>query len=401
MKKILYIASFIPYKMPGAGAKTSYQSLDYLSKSNKIDLISFYTKVEKPYLDELKIYIEQNDNINLIGLHLVNNTKRVVNALLFPFFPILLVTRFNISMFFKLRNVSKNNYSLIYSEWTQSIVLSSIISKIINVPFVISVQDVIIQSFHRKYRLNKNIFFKIFYFFEYLKLRYFEIAFLNKSRSVIIQNNKDKLLLQEYGVKVPISVITPYVDFSFQFKPKKINEEESFNILFWGAMNRVENTDAVFYYLSNIHDKLVEKIPNLKFYIAGANPPEELIKYDNKNIQVTGFIDDPSDLFNKMHCAFFPLRLGAGIKVKTLEALYMGLPTVTTNVGAEGIDIGEDMGLFIRNNETEMISCLYDLYRRKIKFNSEELNLKIMQLYDFKNNYLVFDNIINSYGDTK
>ena len=71
------------------------------------------------------------------------------------------------------------------------------------------------------------------------------------------------------------------------------------------------------------------EIKNYRFIIAGANPPKSIVeKYQNdKTVYITGFIDDPSEIFNISHISVVPLRLGAGIKVKTLESLYMGLPT--------------------------------------------------------------------------
>ena len=52
---------------------------------------------------------------------------------------------------------------------------------------------------------------------------------------------------------------------------------------------------------------------------------------------VTGFVDDPSDLFATLDIAVAPLRLGSGVKIKVFETIDAGIPTVVTQVGGEGI----------------------------------------------------------------
>jgi glycosyltransferase involved in cell wall biosynthesis len=381
MAKILYITSFLPYDTPFAGSKTSYRILKNISKNNKIELFSFCTEVEVKYIENFKKFCNENMNISLIDIVKVNKITRVLNSLLFFFMPAFLVARFSIFHLFKL----KNRYDFIYLDWSQSVFFGYVLSKILGIKVIYSIADVITQSLERKYKQEKNLIKKIIFGFEYLKTSFIEKRLLSSGKLIIIQSEKDKDILINMGIdKEKIVSIAPYFNQDMFFEDK-CNEEKTFNILFWGAMNRIENMDAVDYYFSTYHALLKERIPQYRFIIAGANPPKSLVeKYEKNNtVYITGFIDDPSDIFNISHMSVVPLRLGAGIKVKTLESLYMGLPTIATDVGAEGIYIDEQDGLYIENNEELYLKKIIDIYNNYNSINKSNIHNNIKDLFDF------------------
>ena len=86
---------------------------------------------------------------------------------------------------------------------------------------------------------------------------------------------------------------------------------------------------------------------DVEVLLLGADPPSALEVRRSKNVIITGFVPDPTELLWSAHIAVLPIRLGAGVKIKVLECLGAGLPVVTTSVGAEGIPCGPDQGLFI------------------------------------------------------
>lgn len=381
MKKILYITSFLPYDTPFAGSKTSYRILKSIAKSYNINLLSFCTEVEQKYIEDFKKFCEDKNNINLIDIVQVTKFTRVFHSSLFFFLPALLVARFSFKYLFNLRN----RYDFIYVDWSQSIVFGYLLSKILNIPIVYSIADIITQSLERKYKKEKNFLKKLIFGFEYFKTKNIEKKFLDSGRLIIVQSAKDKSILVNMNIKEEkILVIAPYFNQDMIFEEKS-SREDNFNILFWGAMNRLENIDAVEYYLSTFHEQLKSKIKNYRFIIAGANPPKSLVeKYQNdKTVYITGFIDDPSEIFNISHISVVPLRLGAGIKVKTLESLYMGLPTIATDVGAEGIYLNESNGLYVENDENLFLSKILSIYKNYQNMNKKDIHENIKILFDF------------------
>lgn len=82
-----------------------------------------------------------------------------------------------------------------------------------------------------------------------------------------------------------------------------------------------------------------QRVPDVRLILAGSKPAPEVRALASSNVTVTGFVSDEelARLYATSRVAAVPLRFGAGVKHKVLEALHQGLPLVTTPVGAEGI----------------------------------------------------------------
>jgi polysaccharide biosynthesis protein PslH len=109
-------------------------------------------------------------------------------------------------------------------------------------------------------------------------------------------------------------------------------------LLFWGALDRIENATAARWLLKELAPRLQIAFPSATLMLAGANPPRDLTASPPANVKVPGFVPDPTELFANSQMAVLPLFEGAGVKIKVLESLAAGLPVLTTEIGAEGID---------------------------------------------------------------
>jgi GT2 family glycosyltransferase len=111
------------------------------------------------------------------------------------------------------------------------------------------------------------------------------------------------------------------------------------DFLFVGGFNHKPNADAVLWFCKEVFPIVQQQIPSIKFIIAGSFPPEEITALQSDSINVKGFVAEQelSNLYKSVKVAVIPLRYGAGVKGKTVEALYNGLPIVSTNIGIEGM----------------------------------------------------------------
>lgn len=90
-------------------------------------------------------------------------------------------------------------------------------------------------------------------------------------------------------------------------------------------------------------------------HLAAAGAPE---KWAQMGVEAAGFVDDLSDLFRRSRLFVAPLAEGGGIKIKILEALARGLPTVTTPVGAEGIAGGDTGTLYVAPCDERFVEAI-------------------------------------------
>jgi glycosyltransferase involved in cell wall biosynthesis len=137
------------------------------------------------------------------------------------------------------------------------------------------------------------------------------------------------------------------------------------DLIFVGGFAHTPNVDAVKWFCEEILPAIIQRKPGIKIHIVGSNPSNEVIALECNNVVVHGFMKDEDlmKLYNQCRLSVIPLRYGAGVKGKVLEAMYYGLPIVSTSIGIEGI---EDIDQYIAATDTAGgFSCrILEIYDR-------------------------------------
>lgn len=107
------------------------------------------------------------------------------------------------------------------------------------------------------------------------------------------------------------------------------------NVTFMGNLGYPPNQDAVDYFCSRIWPRLKASVPDVRFIVIGKGQKSLEKKYPG--VCFTGFQEDPHKLIAESSVFVAPVRFGAGVQTKLLEAMAVGVPVVTTPVGAQGI----------------------------------------------------------------
>lgn len=119
----------------------------------------------------------------------------------------------------------------------------------------------------------------------------------------------------------------------------------STNIMFLGKMDYEPNVQAVTSFAKKIFQPLFEENKNLCFQIVGANPDQRVKALaSHPGIVVTGFVDSVIPYFQNSALVVAPMRSGAGVQNKVIQAMAYGCCVLTTPIGAEGLTIdGHDI----------------------------------------------------------
>jgi glycosyltransferase involved in cell wall biosynthesis len=117
-------------------------------------------------------------------------------------------------------------------------------------------------------------------------------------------------------------------------------------LLFVGSLNSLFNRQGLEWFLTEIWPHIRSRIPDSRFMLAGAGPKMSL----PDGVAQLGFVEDLEPLYEQARVCIAPLHGGAGTRLKILEAMAHSRPVVTTTVGAEGISVSENDGVFIRDD---------------------------------------------------
>lgn len=171
-----------------------------------------------------------------------------------------------------------------------------------------------------------------------------------------------------------ITIGVDYNYFSKQFKCKKLHNY----IGYLGNMYVAHNKDAVYNFIENIFPIILKEKPDAVFRIIGRCPKELIDKYkDNKNIEVTGEVDDIRKYMQECEVSVAPFIYGTGIKTKILETMAMGVPVVTNSIGKEGLNLTNGLNIIVENDDVNMAKQILALLsdssmRDKISENASE-----------------------------
>lgn len=168
-----------------------------------------------------------------------------------------------------------------------------------------------------------------------------------------------------------------------------------------GSMNWMPNNEAIRWFLDNVWDTVLARIPDAKLYLAGRNMPKWLLKTKKKNVVVVGEVPDAKEFVRQHDIAVVPLLSGSGMRIKIIESMALGKPVITTIVGAEGIQYTEWEDVIIAENSAQMVEALCRMFQHpdeaeQIGRNARKL---IEALYDKKkiiNRLLLFYNELKS-----
>lgn len=201
----------------------------------------------------------------------------------------------------------------------------------------------------RMSELESNPFKKLILKLEAKRVAKYEQKIFNQS-DLIYTTESDRDLYRKHGFQLGNIQVTYHLGNDTLLDLPNIEfSSTELAITFMGTLSWEPNVDGLLWFIENVYPKVLEKYPNCKLYVLGKNPDERLLKAAEnfEFIVFTGFVEDLDSYLKKTRVYIAPLRFGSGMKVKVLEGLYRGVPTVSTSVGAEGLKVEDNKHIMI------------------------------------------------------
>jgi glycosyltransferase involved in cell wall biosynthesis len=220
------------------------------------------------------------------------------------------------------------------------------------------------------------------YWREYVYTLKWERIFWRLAKICVTLTIEDKIAMEKLESDIDIKMIPDGIDHLEANCAPKIQENilnhhiaraKRSHILFVGNFAYEPNIDAALYFSNHIFPLVLQAVPNARLFIVGNEPPLQILSLrSNRQIVVTGYVESVIPFYRMADVVVCPLRIGGGVKVKVLEALYAGKAIVSTSVGAQGLDPSTCKALTVANDVTHFAQSVV----RLLQDPGERINLE-------------------------
>lgn len=170
---------------------------------------------------------------------------------------------------------------------------------------------------------------------DYLQVRRIEQNLIRRAAHVLFASQRDlEALRMETGRRA--SVIPNGIN--LEYWRRSASQRGQATVVFTGGMHYPPNTDAALYLIEEIFPQVQRVMPAARLFIVGRDPTPRLVLAGQRpGVTVTGFVEDVRPYLDQATVFAAPLRFGAGIQNKVLEAMAMEVPVVASPVAADGL----------------------------------------------------------------
>lgn len=375
--RILMLTPYLPYPPSSGGQVRSYNLLKNLGKKHQIVLVALIKNdQEKKFIKKLeefceKIYVCKRSESAW-------TLENVVKSVFGPY-PFLVVRNFSHQakdLVFKL--IKNNSFDLIHAE---TFYIMPHIPKT-DIPILLVEQTIEYQVYQHFVKSLKYFFLKPFFYFDILKLKFWEKTYWQKADLVVTVSETDKKRMLEILPRLKTKIIPNGAgeDLIKIFQREKIIKKPIF--LYQGNFAWLQNVEAANILAKKIFPVLKKKVPGAICYIAGQKALEKIHQLKKYEVDIVDIkhsnVEKVKQIYKKASIFLAPIHGPGGTRLKILGAMAAGLPVISSKVGVEGLEVEHEKDVLIAENENEfvnnVIKLLHDqqLYK-KIRKNARRL----------------------------
>ena len=207
--------------------------------------------------------------------------------------------------------------------------------------------------------------------------------------SLIISEFEMKLLQNTFHIDTSLLCYLPFLvneisEAEFNKFPLFENRNHFITI---GNLLHAPNLDSILFLKKEIWPEIKKELPKAELHIYGAYAPQQILELHSKKegFLIKGWIANVSEVMKNARVCLAPLRFGAGLKGKFIDAMKNGTPAVTTSIGSEGISGDFSFSGAIADDAEGIVNASIALYNNKENWLAAQQNAMIIlnQRFDF------------------
>lgn len=187
----------------------------------------------------------------------------------------------------------------------------------------------------------------------------FQRRFLGHARVCTVVSQIDEGTLARNCPGLDVRVVPNGVD--AQFYAPQLGEDGRPVLVFEGAMDFRPNVEGIVAFFDDTLPLIRAQRPDVEVVLVGKRPAPEVAALDGPGVTVTGFVDDVRPYVDRAAVFVCPLRRGAGIKNKILQAWAMEKPVVATPVSCGGLELQDGTNILVRESPADFARGVLEL----------------------------------------
>ena len=151
-----------------------------------------------------------------------------------------------------------------------------------------------------------------------------------------------------------------------------------------GSMEWQANEQGVMWFLNKVWPLVLSAQPNAKFHLAGKGLSKRDPRFFQSGIVNHGEVSNAEDFMHQHGVMIVPIQAGSGIRIKTLEAMALGVPIVSTSIGAQGLAVSDDIEIKLADQPNDFASAICTLLSSPAK--SQEMTSQARKYVEMHHN---------------
>jgi polysaccharide biosynthesis protein PslH len=192
-----------------------------------------------------------------------------------------------------------------------------------------------------------------------LSLWLYELRTLRQCDLIVAHSEADAGALRRWLPRLRIEYVPSGVD--LQEWPVCFDPQAEDEVLFVGNYLHPPNVEGALWLAREVWPLVRRQRPGARLTLAGRAPPPAIQALAADDVRVPGTVDDLRPLYARSSLVVAPIFWGSGVRIKLLEALACGLPTVTTALAAEGIDLRQSRSALFAERPPEFAAAIVQL----------------------------------------
>lgn len=209
-------------------------------------------------------------------------------------------------------------------------------------------------------RSTKNVVHKMYYHMESSKFTTLQKKMVEKVDKYLFISSKEFESFQKQNPSAKSLFLPPPVT-KATFEASHFQTK---HVVFIGSLFMPNNREAIQWYLEHIHPRMLKE-PEYKFIVAGNSRKQSLSwlqAYDLTNVIVHDTPKSLDDIYKSGYLFVNPMQNGAGVKLKTIEAIQNGLPVISTSIGYEGTGLVDNEHILIADRPEQFYEKIKQLF---------------------------------------